>query len=397
MSDTYTDEEEIVHPADPPQQLIEFVGAFQDPQAQEAFADAAVRVQDYMVRRDIAADNAAAADRLVANLGQFKDGLTRMVYADPAAIDLGLDLVPDIVHGIAQTHPYLPDDQRDTAYDSITTDIQREIARTGVMSLADRNGDAARALLGSDRVSGLIQDQDRLSLEGYIGAMDTARITDAAAVAQQRVVDRARDTSFAMANYLGALVDPNTQEMQFPDGWAQRVTADPTVPPAATAALLNTYSRLQANGDAAQSDPFLVSDIIHQIANGDAPSVPEVLSQAGTSLRLHDAVALARGSVASLPPAVRKEFGDLANTIDTARSYLASPENGPAGQMAFGRFMNWFMTSYPAGRLDPNGERPYDLTSALMRFEPNSDDLVRASQRVGDRRPLDQILGPKRR
>ena len=165
-------------------------------------------------------------------------------------------------------------------------------------------------------------------------------------------------------------------------------------------ALLGVYSRLQTGGDAAQSDPFLVSDIIHRIANGEAPSVPEVLSQAGTTLRLHDAVALARGSVASLPPAVRKEFGDLANTIDCARSYLASPENGPAGQMAFGRFMNWFMTSYPAGRLDPNGERPYDIASALTRFEPNSDDLVRASQRVqaaGERRPLDQILGPNRR
>jgi hypothetical protein len=414
-----TDEGEIVHPADPPQQLVDFVGAFQDPQAQEAFGDAAVRVQDYMMRRDIAADNAAAADRLVSNLGQFKDGLARMVYADPAAVDLGLDLVPDIVHGIAHTHPYLPDDQRDSAYDNITTDIQREIARTGVMSLADRNADAARALLGSDRVAALIDGQDRLGLEGYIGAMDSARTTDAAAVAQQRAVDQQRDTGFAMANYLGALVDPNTQEMQFPDGWAQRITADPTVPPAATAALLGVYSRLQTGGDVKHSDPFLMANVIQRLASDNPPSTWEILNEAGNGLRVADAVSMARHSVGSMTPAMRREFGEVSTTIDAARRFIASPENGPAGHVAFGRFMDWLTANYSGmGSLNPKSDNyilPTEGTHGNMvgsfwnNFMPNNEDIVLGSRLngnprsinqlrsdTGDRMPLDQILGPRR-
>ena len=388
----YDDEEEaIVHPADPPQQLVDFVGSFTDPQAAEVFGDAAVRVQDYIVQRNIAAENDAAANRLVSNLGTFKDGLVGMAQNDPAAVFLGLDLVPGIVEGIVETHPYLPDDQRAATAEQLSAEMRQEIARAGVMSLADRDADAARAMLG--RVSDLFDEGATAGLTGYIGSMEMARNVDATALEQQRARDTAQTTAASTTHYLGALVDPVTQGLQFPAGWAQRVMADPSIPPADTAGMLGIYDRLQRTGDAAQSDPYLVADVIQRIASGNAPATPEILAQAGSGLRLADAVSLAKNA-GSATPAARKEMTDLAHALDTARSTLASLDNGPAGQVAFGRFVNWFVNSYPPGALDPNAQRPYDLSAAMMRFSPTSDDLVRAVvPPSGERKPLDQIFG----
>ena len=399
MTDTYTDKEEIVHPADPPQQLVDFVGAFQDPQAQEAFGDAAIRVQDYMMRRDIAADNAAAANRLVSNLGRFKDGLTSMVSADPAAVDLGLDLVPDIVHGIAQTHPYLPDDQRDTVYDSITTDIQREIARAGVMSLAGRSATAARALLDSDRVSSLLGD-DRSGIEGYIGAMDMARGMDAEATARQRAEDSARQVNHSTVQYLGALVDPATGDTQFPNGWAQRVMADPTLPPVQTAAMLDVYHRVR-DGDG-ETDWYAFADMTSRIANGQPVPLPEVFNQIGRGLKVADAATIARGSIDSAAPPAQREFRHLDATIQAAREVLAPPEYGVAGERAFERFMGWLVPQYRAagpGSLNPAGDRyllPTGDGAATFwnNFAPRLGDYVTGRGLAGENRPpLSDIFG----
>lgn len=392
-------EDETVHPADPPQQLVDFVGSFQDPQAQEAFGEAAIRVQDYMVRRDIAAENAAVADRLVTNLGQFKDGLSSMVYADPAALELGLDLVPDIVHGIAHTHPYLPDDQRDTAYDSITTDIQREIARTGVMSLADRNADAARALLGNDRVASLIDGQDRLSLEGYIGGMETARNMDAAASARQRAEDTARLTNHSTVQYLGALVDPATGETQFPRGWAQRVMADNSLPPAQTAAMLDVYNRVR-DGDG-ETDWYAFADMANRVANGQPVPLPEVFNQIGRGLKVADAAMLARGSIDSIAPAAQREFRQLDATIQAARNVLAPPEYGVAGERAFQKFMGWLVPQYRAagpGSLNPAADGyllPREGGASFWNgFAPQISDMA-SRPPVENRPPLTDIFGGK--
>lgn len=396
MTDTYTDEEPR-NPADPPAPLVDFVSQFEDPQAREMFGDAAIRVQNYMMQREIAAQTEAASNRLVSNLGQFKDGLAGMVYQDPAALDLGLDIAPDIIDGIVSANPFIPDDQRESMRSGIVSDVQREIAMSGVRSLAEKDAVSARGMLYNERVSALLDDRQRTALEGHISAMDMARGIDATATAQQRAVDDQRTTDFSATQYLGALVDPNTREVQFPTDWAQRVMLDPTLGPADTASMLGVYQRLQTSGDAAQSDPFLLASIVERVASGEGIGVRDILSEAGRGLRVADAVGLARNTVANMQPSVQKEFRDLAASIDTARSFLASPENGPAGHMAFGRFMNWFMGSYPAGRLDPNSDQPFELGAALTRFLPTSDDMMRTVRPVPENRvPLDQIFGPRK-
>ena len=416
MSDDY-ENEAPPHPGDPPQQLVDFVGAFTDDQARNVFGDASVRLHDYMTQRQIADDNAAATNRLVSNLGQFKDGLVGMAYGDPAATTLGLDLVPDIVDGLVSANPFLPDDQREGVYSGIASDIQREVARSGVMSLAEKDAGAARALLENERVNAVLDDSDRLALEGHISALDAARTVDAAAVAQQRAIDERRSSNFAAVNYLGALVDPNTQEMQLPGGWAQKIMLDPALGPGDTAGMLGLYERLRTDGDVKRSDPYLMADVIQRMASDNPPDPREILGEAGRGLRVADAVGMARDSVAAMTPAMQREYGELSATIDTAREIIASPENGPAGHAAFGRFMDWLTDNYAgAGSLNPNSEN-YILPSGggqgdllfWRNFAPNNNDIVLGSRLAGDSRnidqlrkdtgdrmSLDQIFGPKR-
>ena len=418
MSDDYSYEEEEAppRPDEPAAPLVDFVSAFTDPQAQEVFRDAAVQVQNYVTQRQIADDNAAAASRLVSNLGQFKDGLVGMVQSDPAALMLGLDLVPNVVEGVVQTHPYLADDQRQGTQDSLTSDMQREIARAGVMSWADRDAAAARQMLGHPKVTGLFDDQDRASLDGYISAMDTARTVDAAALEQQRTVDNERMRAVSAVNYFGALLNPQTYEVEFPPGWAERVTADPTLPPGDTAAMLAIYSNLQKTGDIPLSDPLLMADLVTAAANGNPVPVPGVLSQVGRNLRLTDALTLAAMAGPQTPEMVANTKA-LATTLQTFRNQVTTPENGPAGVAAFERFVNWIIPEFRGGgSLDPKAENYIlptggDTAAELFwgHFAPRLDDFVwerppgtmrsinELKADTGDRISLNEIFGPRRR
>lgn len=415
LGEDYKVEEAPPHPADPGRPLTDFVGAFTDPQAREVFRDAAIRIQDYVTKRTIADENAAAANRLVGNLGQFKNGLVEMVQSDPASVTLGMDLVPGVVGGLVDMHPFLPDDQRQSTYDSLAADMQRDIARAGVMSWADRDATVARNMLDSPRVAGLFSDADRAGLSGYIGAMETARAVDNAALARQRAADADEIRMTSAINYFGALLDPRTFDLQFPAGWAERVTADNTLPPGDTASMLGIYGRLQQNGDV-DTNPLLAADLISLAAQGKGAPVTSVLNQIGRNLSITDALTIAGMSMSNTPGG-RAEVQALAATLQSYRDRVVTPENGPAGVRAFERFVNWIIPQVRGGGgLDPRAENyilPTGDGPATTRFwgdfAPRLDDLVEGAPVAGtvpmnefefgrseDRMSLDQIFGPKR-
>lgn len=381
MSDDYQDDTEP-HPADPPQPLVDLVSGLNDPQAQGVMRDAAVQVQDYLMQRRIADANAAASDRLVNNLGSFKDGLVSLASSDPGATRLGVNVAPDLIDGFVQLNPFLPEDQKPAIRDSLVRDVQQEVVRAGVMSAADKDEAYARRLL--DTHDGVLEDADRAGLNGYINAMSTARSMDTEANARQTAEDSAKLANHSAANYLSALVDPQTGEAQFPNGWAQKVTSDPSLPPAQTAAMLNVYGRVK-DGDG-QTDWNTFADMTNRIANGEAVPLNEVFSQIGTGLTLADASTIARGSVDSMAPPAQREFRQLDATIQAARQVIAPPEYGVAGERAFDRFMGWLVPQYRnagPGSLNPASDGyilPQEGGAAFWNsFAPRLDDFVVSS------------------
>lgn len=377
------DEDVAPAPGEAPEPLQEWLGSA-PPEFRDHAAGMAAKLNDYLHRRDLADASRAAGNALVAQLEGVASDFAGMVAADPAAFDIARDLARDATALLVGT---LPDGTPDRQ-EEIARDIDRELARSAVNSLAERDAGAARSML--ERVRGYLPADEVEALGGYIGVMDKARQLDnqaqEIAAAEQRA-QREDDTAW---NYLAAIANPAGGVM-FKPGWAQRVLADPALPPDTSAALISTHARLVEQGDAPASDPFLVRDVLLDIADGNARA-PDALRYAGEDMRLADALTVA--ALANDPA----RAAAVVDVLDLAGRHLATFENGPAGEAAYERFVNWLLPAVRGGAvLDPNSKDYLLAGGRLQQFAPRPSDNVGAI--VGEpaeRRPLAEIFGGKR-
>lgn len=384
MTDDYSVEGEA--PADP---LTQFVGLFKTGTGQDLANEAAIRLNDYQTKRQIAESNLAAGQAFHNNLAEMRGNYIGMVQDDPAATHLALDLADLGTRSMVGTIPGVDPEH----VQNISTGMQQDIARASVMSLADQHEGQARDMLANDRISGLLGDE-KDSLSGYIQSQAVARQIDAEAqqkAAQRAAVDQANQSAW---RYMATITNPDTGEITPPAGWAQRLMADPSMPPHYKASLFDTYGRLTEQGDAPFSDPLSVHDVVRDAAAGSA-AAPAVLARAGDDLRAADAVYLSR---LAGDPSQQGRAAQLAAVLDQGKEALAGPENGPAGTRAFGDFTSWALSAARAGAsLDP-ASKDYALQgNKLQQFAPRASYNVEAAVQVPpqDRRPLSEIFGGK--
>ncbi len=372
-------DDESVDDAPPPQAapapaVQGFQEAFTHPVAQEWAQDVGTQLNDYFQRRDIADGATRAGQNFVNNLDSFKSGLASGVQADPNFVHTALDIVPPTVRALVDTLPDIenPNDH----HAAVTNHIQSEIAAAAVTSAAEHSEPLARGLLEHPRISGLL-GENAGPLDTYISIQAAARDADHQAQVEQLQKDAARNVERSMGNYASALLDP-AGGVRFPDGWNQGVMADQRVPPAAKVALTSIYGQLRQNGDLSQSDPFAVSAITRGVASGLDQNVPQILGQAGSSLKLADALMLA-----GMP---KSGAVQLHNALEQGRAALATPENGQAGEEAFAKFTNWLLPAARAGAvLDPSSPDYVLPATRLNGFAPTTANMVD----VAYRRPLE--------
>src|SRR4051812_6738890 len=127
MTDDMEDAGQEPHP------LEEFTGLFKTPSGQ-AFADeAAVRINDYVTKRQIADANTAAGQQFSDNLQEMRQNFVGMVQDDPASTDLALELAHLGVSAMVGSVPGADPKHLDT----ISTSIQQDVARHAVHSMAE--------------------------------------------------------------------------------------------------------------------------------------------------------------------------------------------------------------------------------------------------------------------
>lgn len=382
--------------------MQEFQDVFTHPAAREWAGEMATRINDYTTRRQIADDNIAAGENFVHDLGAFKSGLVSGVQNDPFFVHTALDLVDPTMRALSASMPNAPAG----ADAAIARSIQGEIATAAITALAETHEGTARGMLADERIAGLLGEAVG-PLDHYIGAQAKARATDHQAAAERQAAHQALATDTTATNYLSTLLDPSSDTVQFPNGWNQGVLKDPALPPAAKAGVLGIYDRLRANGDIETSDPLVITNAIRRAANGEPPTAAEILSGAGATLTLKDALSLSRKL--SLSPSAMVEARGMQVTLDAARRQIAPPEYGAAGQEAFGRFVHWFVGEYD--RMGPSSLNPQSenwlLASAgempgadpISRFMPNGTDVVlglgpqAAIENTADRPSLRDIFG----
>jgi hypothetical protein len=390
MSDLPQDSEQdpstaTMHPA-----LQAFQDAIPDSAAEAPWAqEVTTRLNDWVQKRDMADANEAAANQYTANIGDFKSGLVNMVTADPTAHQVALDIVDPTLHQL-MPYDYMDPSKHAETHGALADDIKYQIAHASVASMARRDGPAARSLMDSPAISEHLDDQDKAGLSGYIQAHEVARGADAAADQREAIIQAQRQATATQHGYAASMLNPDTGQVQFPKGWGQRLTDDPSLRPEDRGELMHMYGRLQAEGDG-KRDPEALRLAIQDIARGtDAGGfsiTPNYIfgSTGGKDgMKLADAVWL-NGLLNTESTEGQIQRQQLADTVAKAQAviYGGSGENAVGGHKAFGRFMDWFIPAYqkagPAG-LDPTSDKFLFNGTNINAFRPTNDDIVIGSK-----------------
>ena len=340
-------------------------------EAEDWAGSAATRINDYDQKKAIADANDRAGNAFVASLDNFRKGLVSRTAADPYFIHTAFDLAADTIPRIVNAHPNLSDDERSAHHDALVADLNNQIAVAGVKSMAERDGHIAATMLAAPRIAAALSDDDRKGLASYIGSQEIARGADRAAQQIEREKAATAASAAAAVGHAGTLYSPQLGEPAFPPGFATRLMADPAVGADDKAELMHLYARLQTGGDAAASDPITV-----QRALAGGMDHRDVLREAGNSLRLVDALGLAKSTLPTTPED-RAKYMQAADVIQQARTQLYGPngENGAAGHAAWGRFVNWMLPTLRMGGADMADANTHPL-NWLGRFAPTGDDVV---------------------
>lgn len=359
------------------------------PDADKAWSDdATTRIQDHMDRRNLVAHAEAQSNALVQHVSDFKQNLISMTHQDPSMTPLALDLVPGAISQIVNKtgHP-----DADTHAKILTNHIQREIARTGVQSYAIQDKGAATSAMHT--YGSLLTDEDKTTLSQFADNMQAARDGDHQAQLVEETKKRQLTSDVQAHSYLSQLADSNG-DVSLPHNWLRDMAADVKVLPETKAALWQAHARLQ-QGDVEASNPHIVTDLVTRLASrADRPSPTEVMSHAGDDLTLADAQHLAAGAF----PGNQSSMTQLANTFKQAQKTLASPENGPAGDAAFTRFVNWAMPAARNGAVFDPAHTDYALQGNKMQdFAPRPEDAITAITPPNENRPsLSEIFSGRR-
>lgn len=378
------DNEDVMQ--DEPHPLDQFVGIFKSGPGQAMAEEAATRINDYMLRRQIAEDNTRASQAFYSNLNEMRSNFTGMVEEDPHATHLALDLAHLGVGAMIGTVPDVDPEHML----NISMGMQRDIARNAVRHVAERDEGMARSFLDDSRIGGLLGDE-RPALDGYISSQSIARRLDGEAAQKANLKDSIRGAHQAAWDYVAGMVDPDTGEVHDAPGWASQVMADQRMPPDVKAKIFDVYGRLTENGDVGTSDPGAIRDLIRSVAGG-AVSPVDILGRAGDDLRAADAVYLAK--LASNPREKRRAE-ELAATLEAAERQIAAPENGVAGRVAFERFANWMVPAARDGAdFNPNSQDYILQGNRMQHFAPRASDVAdHIVARPESRRPLEHIFG----
>lgn len=363
--------------------LQEWLENFNTPDSKAWAMGTAQRLQQHFTARAITDNAHAAGNAVITNMAKFRNTLMGMVRSDPTSLHAMLDLVPHTVNAIVAQHG-LSDDEADAHAAALTRDVSSEVAHAGVQGAAARNPDYARTVLNSPRVQSLLTAGDAGALDQYITTMAGVRAQDVAAQKQQLRRSAAQSGYVKAGQWLDTLRDPATGRMQFPPDFGTSVMQDSDLSKMTRASLLHGYGNLMARGDVPISNPNLTADIIRRAAMpGGRVTQDEVLQQLGRGLTLNDARAMnALISPATPPELVQQLHGMVSN----AREQIAPPQNGPAGQNAFGRFMQWLV---PAFHADPAGAQTAIANGRMQDFAPTIADHLAVGRQPSQ--PLNEL------
>lgn len=305
------------------------------------------------------------------------------VYNDPSSFDKAAGRLKAAVYG-ATDNPNL-DPKR-------AAESREKTLNEGIDHLAGRAAQKEIELDPSQRENIVGKYAQYLSPRSQQELLDHGAVHERAEFQRQQAatvegVQQTRERSLGAAvEHVGTMTDPQGAYRATPDATI-RIVGDPRMQDTDKAALLSANQRMLDHGDGPTVHDALVP-FINDIAKGNAPSLPQVMSHVGQDISFRDAQFLLRG-ISPDNPNAQQEFSALNVALSDAQRTLSPHDPGaapnPAAENAYGRFVDWFMPQIRqvtanggsiAAATDPSSPDYILKDNKVQTFAPTHEDAI---------------------
>ena len=346
----------------------EFASKFHTPGGQK-WADAQVAsLRQHMYEKTWGDQGTMAHDALVTNLDVLKNRSSNLARQDPHSTDEAMGLVDNSVQALVENAHGLTAPDAAKVRGQYTQAIKEQIAKSAVIGMAEKNPDAAQALIDSGKYADYIDGQQ---MGQFVKGIRAAKLQDERLARIEENQKKADASEKATNDYLGSMTDPDTGRLRATPNILTQMMADPSLKPSAK---LELY-RIGAKGEDVETGRGVLRTVLDGISKGTETQetiLSRVARDDGTGLSKADAdFALAR-----LKPTPENRFdldlinGSVKNAHAQATKGMINFGTGavsPEGQAAEYAFDQWF---YPALQ---NGLRTKTATQLLT---PGPDYLL---------------------
>lgn len=361
-------------------------GLFRTDDSKAWGADIVQAIQQHVNMVRVADANRDAAAQFANNIDATKHNLLGMVRDDPTSIDLAHTLAPMFLNGLIHNTGV---ENPDAVHAELSGHFVSEISQTAIQRMAELDFNGASQML--DKYGRELPQDTQDSLQTYIAENQRARVADHLAQLKQMQNGRDWHSGNLAVEYAAKLLDLGTENVTFPNDYMQNLVKNAAIQPDDRLPLERAFGQLQRFGDAQVSDPYVVNNMVNQIAHPqqENPSLHDIMDHVGSRLKYADATMLA-GMTRMQTPEGENVTRGLSDVLNRARSIIA-PGDDAAGAVAYSRFVNWLMPAVRStgpGGLNPGAANYLFKDMDLSAFRPNHEDAVPD----GPRTPLGEIF-----
>lgn len=343
----------------------------------------------HVVNRTVADGATATGDMVQSQFHRAVNAQAQAAYDDPTSIATKLSNLDDAVTSIITSTPMAP--SRAAQLRSNLIDQGREaIIIRGAQGAIDKDPSSAATIVKEYGEKGWLTGAQQKQLTDYGERMGKAQLQDARSAALGGVQRTQERSLAASSQYLGNLTD-GQGKFQAKGDWATKVIADPSLRNEEKAPLLQANQRLLDHGDVEKTSPDVLTPFISDIAKGNRPAVADVMRHVGVDMTLADAQFLTMG-INPQSDTARQDFSAINVALGNARQQISPRDtagaSNPAGDNAYGRFVDWYMPAIRQGLAagksitqltDPDSPDYLLKNNKVQEFAPTHEDAVATS------------------
>jgi len=403
-------------------QLAAFSGGFDTERGQEWALSQADSLRTHLWDKTSADMSARAGNAIVLNLKTTLSNLSDAARKDPSSISQSLGQVDAVVAASKANSAGVLNQEQLDKLDDMSHDMKNEIVKSGVMGMADVNPMAAVKTIDSGGLKDYLSGPEAEELKKYAEGVTRMKLEDESRAYENKQRAQTETDEAATTKVINSLYNQDTGRLTIPDNINQQIWSMPGVSGKAKLGMLGAVKNISK--ETVDDDPKMIEDFASRLkSNSDSPLTQDDLLTAMATGHMTPSTFNFFNEHLKNTPDTHAENEMVAQTMDQWKNNILKPQfgqpNTPGAEDAYTRWQTWFLPAYALAKKDPSlagmseaqkaqtllspDSPKYMLTPELMKkFMAAGDDLIPGMVSPGqplpsgnDRKPLDQIFGPK--